>query len=200
MKRVLVSLLLLTAQPAMSQLTLDDLTARVNERVGTLSSFDDALSDSDPRKALAAMQIMIEQGDSDQRRMAIRSGLYSTDLAIRSTVLRAIMNSAPNLIVELTPVGDEVNQYYPRQIGAFAGTIRPDNSASLVRKLGEWDAEEQCWRASDGNKNCMVKLNADTLSLYLDSWSQLRLDKEGNLTGPANFSQTQVVLKVPLAE
>lgn len=201
MKRALtLSVLLMWGHAAAAQVTLDQLNEDVGKRVETLSSFDDALADPDPRRALAAMQIMIEKGDADQRRMAIRAGLYSTDLAIRATVLRAILNSAPNLIVEIAPVGEEVNQYYARLVSQFGGTLKPDNTASVVVKVDAWDPKEQCWRQPAGNRSCIVKLNADVVSLILDSWAQLRLDNEGNLTGPATFSQTQVNLKISLAE
>lgn len=201
MKRILAALLFLApVQPALAQISLEDLNAEVGKRVETLSTFDDALADSDPRKALAAMQIMIERGDADQRRMAIRSGLYSTDLAMRATVLRAILNSAPNLIFEIKPVGDEVNQYYGRAVGNFSGTVKPDNSASVIRKVGKWDEEKQCWDDSTRQARCIVTLNADVVSVFLDSWAQLRLDNTGRLTGPANFSQTPVELTISLAE
>ncbi|MCF3972593.1 hypothetical protein [Paracoccus salsus] len=198
MLRSLIFLLAL-AVPAAAQVTLDDLKAEVDARVSTLSTFEDALADPDPRRALAAMQIMIEKGDPDQRRLAIRSGLYSTDLAIRSTVLRAILNSEPNLIVNIEPVGEEVNQYYGRTVAQLNGTLKPDMTASIVRKIGKWDADRQCWLNSR-NKDCWVTLNADVVSFYVDSWAQLTLDKEGNLAGPANFSQTAVMMTVPLAE
>lgn len=191
---------LLPVQPALAQLTLDDLATKVGERVDALSAFEDALADPDARKALAAMQIMIKEGDADQKRMAIRSGLYATDLAIRSTVLRAIFDSKPNLVIQIKPVGDAVNQYYGRAVGTFAGTLKPDMSASVVRKLGEWDPEKQCWPETSGNGRCIAMLNADVVSFFLDSWAQLALDKEGNLVGPATFSQTPVELTISLAE
>lgn len=198
MFRILIALIAL-ALPATAQISLEDLNAKVDERVKTLSTFEDALADPDPRRALAAMQIMIEQGDTDQRRMAIRAGLYSTDLAIRSTVLRAIFNSGPSLVVQLKPVDDNVNQYYGRSVANLYGTVQPDMTATVVRRIGSWDPEQNCWLDAK-DKTCWVKLNADVVSFFLDSWSQLTLDKEGNLSGPANFSQTQVTMTIPLAE
>jgi hypothetical protein len=198
MLRVLI-LLVALALPASAQISLDDLNAQVDERVKKLSTFEDALAHPDPRRALAAMQIMIEEGDADQRRMAIRAGLYSTDLAIRSTVLRAIFNGGPNLIVHLEPVGDKVNQYFGRKIANLNGTVQPDRTATVVRRIGAWDPERQCWQDSS-DRTCWVKLNADIVSFFLDSWAQLTLDKQGNLTGPANFSNTQVTMTIPLAE
>lgn len=200
MRSILVFLLVSAlVQPVSAEISLDELNSAVSERVKSLASFEDALADSDPRRALAAMQIMIEQGDADQRRMAIRSGLYSTDVAVRSTVLRAIFDSAPNLIVDVKPISDKVNQYFARNVAGFSGTLRTDMSASMVRKLGAWDSEQQCWLDSIG-KRCIATLNSDVVSFFLDTWAQLALDKEGNLVGPATFSQTPVELTIQLAE
>lgn len=195
---VTACLLALAPMPALAQVTLDELNAAVDERVAALSTFQDALTDPDPRRALAAMQIMIEKGDADQRRMAIRAGLYSTDLAIRATVLRAILNSNPRFVVNIAPVGDDVNQYYPRTVAGLAGTLKPDMTASIIRGVGTYDEAQGCWAGS--NKRCLANLNGDTVSLFIDTWAQLTLDQEGNLSGPANFSQTPVTLTISLAE
>lgn len=199
MLRSSLILLLVLSMPAAAQVSLDDLNAQVDARVTELSRFEDALADADPRRALVAMQIMIEKGDADQRRLAIRSGLHSTDLAIRSTVLRAILNSSPNLIVEIEPVDEEVNVYYAGAIRGLSGTLKPDMTASILRTIGKWDAKRNCWLDFLG-QICTVSLNADVVNFFVDSWAQLTLDKEGNLTGPANFSQTAVTMKIPLAE
>lgn len=196
----LIAACLITAcsLPAAAQVSLDELNAAVDARVSALSTFQDALTDPDPRRALAALQIMIEQGDADQRRMAIRAGLYSTDLAIRSTVLRAILNGKPKLIVNIAPVGDKVNQYYPRSVAGLYGTLKPDQTATILLSIGAYDSEKDCW--SVGNNACRVALTADTVSLFIDTWGQLTLDTEGNLGGPATFSQTPVMLTISLVE
>ena len=82
MIRYLAVLACLLAADVQAQVTLEELNSQVSERINALSSFDDLLADPDPRKALAAMQIMIEKGDSDQR--AWHSAPVSTAPTLRS--------------------------------------------------------------------------------------------------------------------
>lgn len=199
MMRAVLPFLLLLGVPAGAQISLDDATAAVDARVGELSTFEDLLADEDPRRALAAMQVMIEKGDADQRRMALRSGLYSSDLAIRSTVLRAILNGSPALNLHVTPVGEEVARGYPGTIQYFRGTMEADNKATIAIKVGDWNEDQKCW-AWQGSNDCLVRLNADVVGLFLQSWGQLVLDNEGNLRGPMTLGETPVQVVIPLAE
>ena len=109
------------------------------------------------------------------------------------------MNSAPALIVYITPVDKEVNQYYSRNLQAAGGTVQPDNKASLVKKVGEFDAEQKCW-LSAREKTCLLRLNADVVGLFIDGWGQLILGQHGSLRGPMNVVSTNVTVEVPLAE
>lgn len=197
--RWLIVILSLIPVCASAQISLDELSSEVDVRVKTLTTFADALADEDPRRALAAMQIMIEKGDADQRRMAIRSGLYSTDLAIRTEVLRSILNNGPALNIYIAPKGKEVNQYYTRFIRSISGTINPDMTATLVKKIGQYDSDQKCW-LQDRTKKCAARLNADVVALYIDTWGQLTLDREGNLKGSMDVSQTPVEVTIPLSE
>lgn len=199
MTRALLPLLLLLAAPAGAQISLDEAKAAVEARVGELTTFEDLLAAEDPRSALAAMQILIEKGDADQRRMALRAGLYSSDLAIRSAVLRAILNGAPALNLYLTPVADEVAREYPGAIQYYRGTVEPDNKATIAVKVGDWNEDQKCW-AWQGSKDCLARLNADVVSLLLQGWGQLVLDKEGSLRGPMTLGDTPVQVAIPLAE
>lgn len=131
--------------------------------------------------------------------MPIRAGLYSTDLAIRTEVLRAILNSAPALNIQIVPKSEDVNPYYPGSIRGSYGTLNPDMTATMVRKFGAYDGKAQCW-VQEGTNSCAARLNADVVSLFIDTWGQLTLDNEGNLKGPMDISQTAVEITIPLAE
>ncbi|QHQ33865.1 hypothetical protein [Algicella marina] len=188
------------AFPALAQVSLDDLNAEVDARAKELTTFEDALADTDEKKALAAMQILIERGDADQKRMAIRSGLYSTKLAMRSEVLRAIFNSAPSINVYMKPLTEKPTSQYIGFVKRNSGALQTDGRGSIVIKVGPWKPEEQCWLYQKNTNYCLATLNADVVSMSLATWVQLTLDESGTLRGTSELEGTPVEVSIPLAQ
>jgi hypothetical protein len=195
--------LLLAAVTARAQVTLDELDNRMTERDRELSEFAARLNDPDPEKSLAAMKLLIEKGDADQRRLAIRYGLYSPDMAVRATILRAIFNSGPTLVVEMKPVAEETGVYFQREIKALGGSFRPDGTVSVVFKLAGYDEAQACWYwiMPNSQERCLLRLSADTVSLFIgDSWGQYTLNPEGALVGNQTVKDDITEARVSLAE
>jgi len=204
MKRLLLTLALLSGavSTANAQVSLDELDKAVSARDKELAQFSDRLNDPDPEKSLAAMKLLIEKGDADQRRMAVRYGLYSPDLAVRSTVLRAIFNSLPTIVVKMVPVNDEQNKYFHRDIKDLAGSYPGDGSVSVTYKITGYDGDAACWFFTHHNRNkCLIRLTADTVSVHVvDSWSQYTLNAEGVLVGNQNVQGEITKATISLAE
>ena len=187
---------------ANAQVSLDELDKAVSARDKELEQFSDRLNDPDPEKSLAVMKLLIEKGDADQRRMAIRFGLYSPDLAVRSTVLRAIFNSFPTIVVKMTPVNEEQNKYFHRDLKNLAASYSGDGSVSVTYKITGYDEEAACWFFRyNGRNTCLLRLTADTVSVYVvDSWSQYTLNTEGVLVGSQNVQGEITKATISLAE
>lgn len=185
-----------------AQVSLDELDQHMDERDRQLATFEARLNDPDPEKALAAMKLLIEEGDPDQRRLAIWHGLYSPDLATRSTVLRAILNSKPALVIHMKPVSEEPDKYYFNTIRQWDGSLQPDNSASILMKIFGYDLKNDCWTYKWGtNTSCAARLTADVVSLnFGDSWSQYTLNSEGELIGRHTVHSNIVNARIPLVE
>ena len=204
MKKLLFTALLLAGAvtSANAQVSLDELDKAVSARDKELEQFSDRLNDPDPEKSLAVMKLLIEKGDADQRRMAIRFGLYSPDLAVRSTVLRAIFDSLPIIVVKMKPVSEEQNKYFHRDIKDLAGSYLEDGSVSVTYKIVGYDKDAACWFYQHRNRNtCLLRLTADTVSVYvIDSWSQYALNTEGVLVGTQNVQGEITKATISLAE
>lgn len=204
MKNLLLTLALLAGavSTANAQVSLDELDQAVSSRDKELEQFSDRLNDPDPEKSLAAMKLLIEKGDADQRRMAIRFGLYSPDLAMRTTVLHAIFNSLPTIVVNMKPVNKEQGTYFHREIKRLGGSYIEDGSVSLTFKIAGYNEEEGCWTVKSGVYfPCLLRMSGDTVSANIgDSWSQYTLNTEGVLVGSQNVKGDVTNAAISLAE
>jgi hypothetical protein len=182
--------------------SLEELDLHMEERDRQLDAFEARLNDPDREKALAAMKLLIEKGDPEQRRLAIRHGLYSPDLATRSTVLRAILDSNPSLVIHINPLQEEPSTYYFREIKAWSGSLQVDNSASILMKIAGYDAKEDCWIYKWGASSpCGARLTADVVSLnFGGSWSQYTLNAQGELVGRHTVQDNIADARVSLVE
>lgn len=81
-RAILLSTLL--AIPATAQVTLEETDSVISDRDVEVEAFRARLNDPDPDKELAVLRLLIVKGDADQRHLAVRDGLQSTDRAIRA--------------------------------------------------------------------------------------------------------------------
>ncbi|WGW05331.1 hypothetical protein [Tropicibacter oceani] len=186
---------IVSANDAAAQtISLQDFEAQVNQRAGTLSGYQSYLTDPDPQRAMAALQIMLESGDSTLVQMALSVGIYSADPNIRQAALKAFLAGKPALDIFFdgseTVKEDQVEAYNALMRG-YRGSVGANNRASLSLKVGEWSEESGCFVNLDAPEHCLLRVNATTVSLYLVSWDGntphqwvvLELDDDGALTG-----------------
>lgn len=184
-----------SANVAMGQtISLEDFAAQVDQRAGTLSGYQAYLTDPDPQRAMAALQIMLESGDPTLVQMALSVGVYSADANVRQTALKAFLVGKPSLDLFLDgseTVKPEQIEAYNALMRGYRGSVGANNRASLSLKVGEWSDENGCHLNLDAPDHCLLRVNATTVSLYLVSWdgntpSQwvvLELGEDGELTG-----------------
>ena len=139
---VMVSVL---AASASAQVTLEEADDAMATRDKEMQVFQERLNDPDPDRALAVLKLLITKGDAEQRRLAIRHGLQSTDTAIRATTLRAILDSTPTLVMKFDPVEEEPNTYYFRTIQQSGGIVGEDNSSEVLRRVAGYNEDQECW-------------------------------------------------------
>jgi len=153
------------ALPAVAQVTLDELDAAANASDAAMEEF---------RKRL---------NDPDQRRMAVRHGLQSTDRAIRATTLRAIFDSEPTLRLVLDPVSDEPEHYFMRHVSWWGGVIDAEGIVTITLKINGFNSEDDCW-TDEKTKQCLLRIKGDVVSLWIGgSWGSYELNGAGQLEG-----------------
>jgi len=200
MKRKLTSMLLavaLTAGAASGQsISLEELAAKVDERSQILGGYEDFLMDPDPKRAMAALQIMLESGDDGLVQMALNHGLASPDSALRQTALKAYFDGKPSLAVSVTTEGltDEKNtlELMDQVFRNLNGSWGVNNRGSVSIKVGDYNEELGCNIRAASDDICATRVNATSVSVYLAShnenrtpsqWVEMILNENGSLEG-----------------
>lgn len=183
------------AQAAVAQsISLEDFEAQVNQRAGTLSGYESYLTNPDPKRAMAALQIMLESGDPTLVQMALSVGIYSADANLRQTALKAFLAGTPSLDLFFDgseTVKDDQIETYNALMRGYRGSVGAKNRASLSLKIGAWNDEKGCYLNLDAPDFCLLRVNATTVSLQLVSsdnntprqWVVLELGDDGALGG-----------------
>jgi hypothetical protein len=190
---VLTANCLFVGPSAGQTLSLEDFAAKVDQRAGTLSGFQAYLSDPDPLRAMAALQVMLESGDQTLVQMALSAGIYSADSNVRQAALKAFLAGKPtlDLFLDGSGVPDEHMETYNRIMHGFEGSIGADKRAGISRKVGDWSDQLGCWTNLNVPEACLLRVNATTMSVYLTNqdgyvpsqWVHLTLSDDGTLQG-----------------
>lgn len=196
------SIMLATTAPAAAQVTLEEADEVMNSRNTELQAFQDRLNDTDPEKALSVLKLLIVKGDADQRRMAIRHGLQSTDSALRATTVRAILDSGPTLVLKFDPVADEPDGYYARAIAQASGILAEDGSSEVVRNIAGYSEKEECWFYKHGaSTSCLAMMRGEVVSIsFGDSWGNYALNDKGELEGQQSINGNLAKAAIELYE
>lgn len=186
--------------PSVAQVSLDDLDAAADKASSSMEEYQKRLNDPDTDRALAVLRLLITQGDSDQRRLAIRHGLQSTDRALQATTMTAILDSKPTLRVVFDPVADEPTVHYARTVNGAGGVIDETGNGSVTFKITGYDANEACWTHTQWN-SCLIRMRGDEVNLAFGrSWGAYRLNATGQLEGEQAIEQNLTRALIDLSE
>jgi len=172
-------------------ISLEDLTAQIDARTTEQNGFQALLTDPDPMRAAAAMEIMMGSGDPVLQRMAMEHGLFSTDPSSRADALKAFFDSGPTLsvFVSLTDALDEKQQTWAKsQLSTLGGSVDAANVAYLSLRIGAFDAAQDCYVNAAQPKLCLLRVNDQVVSLLLlRFWNPMTLNDAGELEGTATL-------------
>lgn len=186
--------------PSYAQVSLDDLDAAADQAASSMEAYQKRLNDPNPDRALAVLHLLITQGDADQKRLAIRHGLQSTDRALQATTVRAILDAKPTLRVVFDPVPDEPTVYYSRTVNGAGGVIDATGNGSVTFKITGYDTNEACWTHTQWN-SCLMRMRGDEVSLLFgSSWGAYRLNASGQLEGEQAVEQNLTKAVIDLSE
>lgn len=197
-----MAVLLGAATCVQAQVSLEEADDIMNSRNTELQAFQERLNDPDPERALAVLKLLIVKGDVDQRRMAIRHGLQSTDSAIRATTVRAILDSEPTVVMKFDPVSDEPDGYYARTIGQAGGIVAEDGTSEVTRNIAGYDENEECWTYKQGSYTpCLAMMRGEVVSiLFGGTWGSYTLNSKGELEGQQTITGNLASAAIELYE
>jgi len=154
--------LCLAASPVHAQsLTAEQLEALVDERVAAQNPFEELLNDPDPARSLAAMEIMLESGESSLVRMALEFGLLSTDPTVKRTALESYLRSKPVLSFRFD--GSEIeSSWFDSQMKGANATMTTERIGYWTMPVGEYDAENLCYKHTT-HDTCFITVSPDGL-------------------------------------
>lgn len=194
----------IAAKPSFAQsISLEELDALVTKRAQTLGGYEDFLMDPDPKRAMAALQIMLESGDETLVSMALKHGLTSPNPDLRWAALKSYISGKPTLglRVDASAASDDENKLSLLDIilKNHGGSLGSNKTGSIVIALGAENAELGCISRRVQTEICAARLNATSVSLYLASfdkdvepgWFDLTLNESGQLTGSFTVAYTR---------
>lgn len=169
--------------------TAADIAAMVDEKMSGIDEYAALLSDPDPERALAAMQIMIGLDDPQISRMALQHGLTSTSPAVRKAALTGFFDGGPNIGIYLDGSKLEQNDF-PIYVTRAGGSVDGNAIGYLTYKVGPYDAENSCYDYIPNPAYCLIKVTEDSVSVQLwGKWSSMRLNADGVLEGAVHVDR-----------
>lgn len=182
-------------------LSPEEIGALVDEALGTQNEYQELLTDPDPRRSRAAMQIMSASGDPELVRMALDFGLSSTDPVVRRMALEGFFNSAPALQLTFDGSGLEDTRAFVNDISRMGGSYDDAMTAYAVLKVGDFDPAASCW-TWDGQNQCALRLTDAGSAIHFQGyWYPIVLTEDRTLRGISTMYYTKepVPFEIPVS-
>lgn len=199
MRTYLIVFALAVAAPANSQtLSVEELRAKIDERVSGMNEFQQLLNDPDPARSMAAMEIMMSSGDPALERMAREFGIFSADPVIRRAAIDAWLSGEPVIGVTFDGQATE-NTNFGTFVKRAGGSVRADKSGYVSLKVGKYDDKLDCYLYSD-SKICSFRVSDAGISYNFNrAWAEMQLNDDGVLEGVISFSGVKEPIPVQIA-
>lgn len=178
-----------TTYPVGAQsLSAADIKAKVEAKVGGLNEYQVLLNDPDPVRSIAAMEVMLESGDSALVRMALDYGLFSPNPQVRYIALKAFFDSSPTLRMTMDGSKVEDQRYFTTSVSELDGTVGSGLIGFASMKVGKYDPERSCYQHETRNV-CFVRLSETEVSIspWNNDWFKATLNDQGQLIGEIGF-------------
>jgi len=194
----------LAGSASTQSLTPEELQGLIDERLNTPNPYEALLTDPDPERSLAAMEIMLESGDPDLTSMALEFGLLSPNPAVRRIAVEGYFLTQPTLAVTLDGSQASSEDAFYRLVDRFDGTIDANGVAYMRFGVGPLSEDGSCFVEPNGSSCGIFINNSGTfLTVYVGSSgpfvnTRLTLNDAGQLVGLATISVSPHRGTVPL--
>lgn len=162
----------------------EDLVAQIDAKLAEENPYQALLNDPDPRRSLAAMEVMLESGDADLAKMAIEFGLQSPNPQVQDIALRGVLGSKPALNLRLDGTNIDSSGFTRSIQQWLAGSVNAQRIGSAPLRIGDYNEEQSCYtRLADGA--CLIIMTTDGVILKIDQTvtTELALGPDGVLSG-----------------
>jgi len=191
MKRLLgsVAITLMSSAVFAQSISVEDLRAQIDARVGGLNEYQELLNDPDPARSMAAMEIMMASGDAALVKMAKDVGIFSPNSAVRKAALDGYFASGPVLELQFDATDASRQDSMGSDMKWYSGSVSSELIGFAQVQIGDLDTGKQCFGAVGFNDNvldagCFLRNSENGVSLYLwAKWWNLVLNDQGALVG-----------------
>lgn len=168
----------------LAQKTLADIQAEVSAGSGDLAQIDSMLTDPDGNKRIAAMVALLASGNPVFIQRAKEVGFTSSDPALQIAVLKATLDAAGPLRIDVdfSDVEGEPLKEWQKHARDY-GTLGADGkSATYMLNLETYDPERRCYPVKGAG--CYAWLDGTALTIGISNASvSTRMDTSGALSG-----------------
>jgi len=179
---------LVTGSPLYAQsLSAADILKQVDEKVSGLNDYQALLNDPDPARSMAAMEIMINSGDTILERMALEYGIYSPNPSVQRAALDAYFASKPTLDVYFDAGSSNSDWRFYKPLTQAGGSILQDGTGYMPSGVGAFDPDQNCYLKA-GQEQCRARVTDNGVSVHFwNNWYNLKLNDQGELSGAGAF-------------
>ncbi|MFN4153901.1 MAG: hypothetical protein ACK4HF_04555 [Paracoccaceae bacterium] len=184
-------------------LSAADILARVEQKVGGVNEYQALLNDPDPNRSMAAMEVMLDSGDSKLVRMALDYGIYSPNPVVQRMALEGFFASAPNLSLHFSGTEAAKESWYTNNISNYLkGSVDAAGDGFASIQAGKYDPEKKCYARADDETDCFVSLSDAGVSIViLKKQGSLKLNDNAELIGTITLPgvNNAVTLRIPVS-
>lgn len=183
---------LVSPSSVLAQTTLADLRAQIDIDSQELDEIDTLLSDVDPNRRAAAINLLIKSGNSAFVERAIEVGLLSDDPRMRAVSLQKVLETGGpfTLDIQLTDAEEE-NTSIRKWLSDYGkgSWNESDGVGTTVFAIDDFDQKNNCWPFLNVKKCALV---VDGERVMLAGWQYavgaLTLQDDGTLEGTFGYS------------
>lgn len=192
-----VMIFLLSVAVSAQTLSVEDLQKQIDAEMTKGNPYSDLLNDPDPKRALAAMKVMMASGDPELVRIAADYGLYSANEAVRAEALKGFLATKPRVDVYFTEAGSQ-GDFLRAMREAYNSTPNSDGVVAATFVVGEYDEKADCYGL--GRRDCALQIRPEAIRISLhDVWTEVILTEDASITGDVDLGRaTNVPMRIQL--
>lgn len=181
-----------TLCPAQS-LSVEDLQKQIDQEMSKGSEYIALLDHSDPKRALAALKVMLASGDPELIKLAADHGLYSSNPAVRAEALKGFLATNPRIDMFFSEKGSK-GDFSRAMENRFK--VQPNGSgvAAVSMTVGEYDPSGDCYIDKGNGGRCWLMVRPEVIQVrFDDNWNQVTFNDDAALAGNVDLGWAEQV-------